>query len=125
VFQKRRINQQQMTDIRRIGSTGGSTGLTLSTPSRESRARTYAPRTEVLAPAPQPRANAGLHVDELHCRPAAGFLTQYIDQHVRWPRAPHRKDRQRQRAASAYLDADMLPDVLADVLRLHPVDKKI
>lgn len=110
-----------MTNIRRIGSTE----LTLSTQSRESRARLHAPRTEVLAPVTQPRANAGLHIDELHCRPAAGFLTQYIDQHVRWPRAPHRKDRQRQRATHAYLNADMLPDVLADALRLSPIDKKI
>ncbi|MES1989934.1 MAG: hypothetical protein V4441_03155 [Pseudomonadota bacterium] len=110
-----------MSNIRRIGSTG----LTLSPPSRESRTRVHAPHTEVLAPATQSRSRAGLHIEQAQCRPAAGFLTQYIDQHVRWPRAPHRKDRQRQRAESAYLDADMLPDILADVLRIHPVDKKI
>ncbi|MDO8288198.1 MAG: hypothetical protein Q7T44_03165 [Parvibaculum sp.] len=110
-----------MTNIRRIGSTE----LTLSTQSRESRARTHAPRAEIIAPVTQPRANAGLHIEQPQCRPAAGFLTQYIDQHFRWPRAPHRKDRQRQRATSAYLNADMLPDMLADVLRLHPIDKKI
>ncbi|MGV8997383.1 MAG: hypothetical protein ACOH12_10600 [Parvibaculaceae bacterium] len=110
-----------MTSIRRIGSTG----LTLSPQSREGRARPHAPRTELVAPVASPRANAGLHIDQPQYRPLAGFLTQYIDQHMRWPRAPHRKDRQRQRAASAYLDADMLPDVLFDALRLHPVDRKI
>tara|TARA_R110000824_G_scaffold118960_2_gene271536 strand:+ start:153351 stop:153698 length:348 start_codon:yes stop_codon:yes gene_type:complete len=78
----------------------------------------------IISPA-QPRANAGLRIEQPHYRPAANFLAQYIDQHFRWPRAPHRKDRQRQQATSAYITAEMLPDILADALRLHPVDKKL
>tara|TARA_R110000868_G_scaffold33623_3_gene121948 strand:+ start:202 stop:537 length:336 start_codon:yes stop_codon:yes gene_type:complete len=111
-----------MTGIRRIGSTD----LTLSSPARDKRTNAPAAASkEVTVTAPQPRASAGLRLEQPHYRPAANFLTQYIDQHFRWPRAPHRKDRQRQRATSAYLTADMLPDLLAETLRLRPIDKKI
>ncbi len=83
------------------------------------------PRSRLVIAAPQPRTQAGLHIEPTRTRPHANFLTQYIDQHMLWPHAPHRKDRQRQRATRAYIDADMLPEVLADALRLHPVDKKL
>jgi len=84
-----------------------------------------APRSELAITAPQARAQAGLHVEIPRPRTQANFLAQFIDQHTRWPRAPHRKDRKRERASRAYIDADMLPEVLAEALRLHPVDKKI
>jgi len=84
-----------------------------------------ASRSELTVATSQTRARAGLYIERPGTRSHANFLTQYIDQHMRWPRAPHRKDRQRQRATRAYIDADMLPDVLADALRLHPVDRKI
>jgi hypothetical protein len=109
-----------MTGIRRIGPTD----LPLARQTRQTSAGAAAPKVEVLAPEPMQRSQAGLHVEASHYRPSANFLAQYIDQHSRWPRAPHRKDRQRQRATSAYLNADMLPDILADALRLHPVDRK-
>ncbi|MDO8420997.1 MAG: hypothetical protein Q7S99_02440 [Parvibaculum sp.] len=112
-----------MTSIRRIGSTD----LTLSSPTRDK--RTAAPAAalskEIVVTVNPPRASAGLRLEQPHYRPAASFLTQYIDQHFRWPRAPHRKERQRQRATGAYLTADMLPDLLAETLRLRPIDKKI
>jgi len=84
-----------------------------------------APASELVATAPQARSHAGLHVETPRSRTQANFLAQFIDQHTRWPRAPHRKDRKRARASRAYIDADMLPEALADALRLHPVDKKI
>lgn len=98
--------------------------MSLTSQSRDARSEKATPKVEVLAPLHRERSHAGLHVEASHCRPSANFMAQYIDQHARWPRAPHRKDRQRQRASSAYLNADMLPDVLADALRLHPIDKK-
>lgn len=111
-----------MTSIRRIGSTD----LTLSSPTRDKRnAAPATPSKDVVVTAAQPRASAGLRLEQPHFRPAANFLAQYIDQHFRWPRAPHRKERQRQRATGAYLTADMLPDLLAETLRLRPIDKKI
>jgi hypothetical protein len=82
-------------------------------------------RSELVNDAPQLRARAGLQIEYPRSRPHANFLAQYIDQHIRWPRAPHRKDHQRQRATRAYIDADMLPDILANALRLRPVDKKV
>ena len=81
--------------------------------------------SEIVVTAPQTRSHAGLHVETPRPRTQANFLAQFIDQHTRWPRAPHRKDRKRERASRAYIDADMLPEVLAEALRLHPVDKKI
>ena len=84
-----------------------------------------APGSEMVITTPPARSRAGLHVETPRPRTQANFLAQFIDQHTRWPRAPHRKDRKRERASRAYIDADMLPEVLADALRLHPVDKKI
>ncbi|KAB7742061.1 hypothetical protein F2P47_01940 [Parvibaculum sedimenti] len=57
-------------------------------------------------------------------RPVAAFLAQYVDQSFPWTRSPQRKDRKRQRATSAYITADMLPDLLAETLRLRIVDRK-
>lgn len=110
-----------MDIIRRISSTD----LTLSSRQGEKHVGTPAPEIELVTARSQPRAQAGLHLEQPRSRPTANFLTQYIDQHMRWPRAPHRKDRQRQRATHAYINADMLPDLLAETLRLRPIDKKI
>lgn len=57
-------------------------------------------------------------------RADSGFLTQYVDQHYPWPRNPGRKQRQRHRAARAYVEAEGLPDLLIETLRLH-VDRKL
>lgn len=110
-----------MDTIRRIGSTS----LSLSPRQGEKHVGTTATEIELTSAQSQPRASACLHLEQLRSRPAANFLAQYIDQHMRWPRAPHRKDRQRQRATHAYISADMLPDLLAETLRLRPIDKKI
>lgn len=78
------------------------------------------------APSPaQPRASAALGGTNANFRPAAGFLAQYVDQHFPWPRAPLRKERIRQRATRAYIAADMLPELLAETLRMRPVDRKL
>ena len=103
----------------------GSTTLSLRPHQENEDSHAESTRSELVVTAPQQRAQAGLHIEPARTRPHANFLTQYIDQHMRWPRAPHRKDRQRLRATRAYIDADMLPEVLADALRLHPVDKKL
>lgn len=71
------------------------------------------------------RSNAALDETKMSVRPSAGFLAQYVDQHFPWPRAPLRKERQRQRATQAYITADMLPDLLAETLRLRPLDRKL
>jgi len=84
-----------------------------------------APGSEMVVTTPRTRSHAGLHVETPQPRTQASFLAQFTNQHTRWPRAPHRKDRKRERASRAYINADMLPEVLADALRLHPVDKKI
>ncbi|MBI1260523.1 MAG: hypothetical protein GC184_02245 [Rhizobiales bacterium] len=43
-------------------------------------------------------------------RPAAGFLTQFIDQVGNWPRDPLRRVRRANEATSAYGKADTLPE---------------
>jgi len=58
-------------------------------------------------------------------RPVAAFLAQYVDQHARWPYSPTRKQEKRTRAASAYIDADLLPDMLIDALRLPKLERKL
>ncbi len=77
------------------------------------------------ATAPAHRSDAALGTTATGFRPVAGFLAQYVDQHFPWPRAPLRKERQRQRATQAYITADMLPDLLAETLRLRPIDRKL
>ncbi len=57
-------------------------------------------------------------------RPLAGFVAQYVDQHYPWPRSPKRKEGKRLHATRAYIDADMLPDLLAETLRLRTVDRR-
>ena len=74
--------------------------------------------TRRLAPAPldsthAERGTSG-HRPATGLRVSAPFLAQYVDQHWPWPRDPVRKTVLRQRAASAYLDADGLPDRLED-----------
>ncbi|MEP2827541.1 hypothetical protein [Parvibaculum sp.] len=73
-------------------------------------------------PAPLPRTSAPTHAalgrpDLTATRPVAAFLAQYIDQHWAWPRSPERKEEKRREATSAYIGADMLPDLLAETLR--------
>ena len=58
-------------------------------------------------------------------RPVAGFLAQYVDQHWHWPYSPYRKQEKRQRAATAYIDADTLPDLLVEALRLPRLERKL
>lgn len=58
-------------------------------------------------------------------RPVAGFLAQYVDQHWHWPYSPSRKQEKRQRATTAYIDADMLPDILVEALRLPRLERKL
>jgi len=58
-------------------------------------------------------------------RPVAGFLAQYVDQHWHWPYLPSRKQEKRRRAAMAYIDADTLPDSLAEALRLPRLERKL
>ncbi|MCE9648590.1 MAG: hypothetical protein K8R18_03095 [Parvibaculum sp.] len=107
-----------MESIRRIGSIQQS-------PARRRDERIDAaagtPEAERRPAAARTEASARTIVN---ARPQAGFLTQYVDQHFPWPRAPLRKERQRQRATRAYIVADMLPDLLAETLRLRSVDRK-
>ncbi|MGB3811154.1 MAG: hypothetical protein WA943_13765 [Parvibaculum sp.] len=110
-----------MTSIRRIGSTQ-------NLPSPHARGSQEAVASSGATNATQaqpPHTNAGLGSTSASFRPVASFLAQYVDQHFPWPRAPHRKDRQRQRATSAYITADMLPDLLAETLRMRPIDQKL
>jgi hypothetical protein len=58
-------------------------------------------------------------------RSVAPFIAQYVDQHFPWPRSPNRKEARRRRANDAYVQADMLPDILAQTLRLRTVDRKL
>jgi hypothetical protein len=109
-----------MENIRRIGSTQQSQAPR----ARDSRAVVASPNVQAASSA-QPRATAALGETSANFRPAASFLAQYVDQHFPWPRAPLRKERQRQRATRAYIMADMLPDLLAETLRLRPVDRKL
>jgi hypothetical protein len=104
--------------------------LTLPAPRREAEASMRAQRAE---PAMRPveahtssSSHAALGRPSLGAtRPVAGFLAQYVDQHWHWPYSPSRKQEKRQRAATAYIDADMLPDVLAEALRLPRLERKL
>lgn len=75
-------------------------------------------RTEV-------RGTSGYAPAARDVRPAAGFLAQYVDQLFPWARSAARKDGRRQRATRAYITADMLPDLLAETLRLRTIDRKL
>jgi hypothetical protein len=79
---------------------------------------------EIIPPASSEN-RAARNTAPLDIRPAASFLAQYVDQHFPWPRAPLRKEKLRQRATRAYIAADMLPDLLAETLRLRPLDCKL
>lgn len=81
-------------------------------------------RASAMPPAPHARADARPQ-RRANPRINAGFLAQYVDQHWPWPRAPFRKEKLRQRATSAYIAAGTLPDLLAETLRLHPVDRRL
>lgn len=79
-------------------------------------------RARRCEPAPLPVAPPSAHAalgrpDLFTTRPVAAFLAQYIDQHWSWPRSPNGKDEARRHATSAYIGADMLPDLLAETLR--------
>lgn len=45
-----------------------------------------------------------------NARPAAAFLTQFIDQHGNWPRAPMRRLRRLDTATSAYQRAETVAE---------------
>lgn len=82
------------------------------------------PRARRSEPAPlsspAPASHAALGRPDLTAmRPVAAFLAQYIDQHWSWPRSPERKAETRREATSAYIGADMLPDLLTETLRTH------
>ncbi len=111
----------EMENIRRIGSTQSLS----SHRARGGRSANASSEIETTAAPAQARAAAALGGTGASFRPAAGFLAQYVDQHFPWPRAPLRKERQRQRATRAYITADMLPDLLAETLRLRPIDRKL
>ncbi|ABS63189.1 hypothetical protein Plav_1570 [Parvibaculum lavamentivorans DS-1] len=89
-----------------------------------------APRAKRIEPAPMAQreiaSHAGLgHVPLTGTRPVAAFLAQYVDQHWPWPRSPARKAEERHQATSAYIGADMLPDLLAETLRTGHHDRKL
>lgn len=52
-------------------------------------------------------------------RPVASFLAQYVDQLGNLGRPQYRKEERRQQATAAYIEADMLPELLAETLRPH------
>lgn len=113
-----------MSKIERI--TG--TQVTLSAPRKQAvtalqrvEPATYASDRRDVA---QSRAGLG-RVPLAATRPVAAFLAQYVDQHARWPYSPARKQEKRARAASAYVDADLLPDILVDALRLPKLERKL
>jgi hypothetical protein len=69
-------------------------------------------------PASETASIAGLGQPQLtSTRPLATFLAQYVDQHGKLKTSPFQKSEKRQRATSAYIEADMLPDLLAESLR--------
>lgn len=75
-----------------------------------------------IDPAPLPIAEtasaAGLGRPHLTAtRPLATFLAQYVDQQGKLKTSSFQKSEKRQRATSAYIEADMLPDLLAETLR--------
>ena len=100
-----------MTKIDRISGAGARL------PARAERQRQERPRR--LAPAPldpgaAQRGTSGDRPEAGRRGAAAPFLAQYVDQHWPWPRDAARKAVLRQRATSAYLEADSLPDRLED-----------
>ncbi len=105
-------------EIRRIGTStqSPSTG-------RKDSSNTQTQRAAATEPASLRAGMSGACAPQ-SVRPVAAFLAQYVDQHYPFARSPQRKDRKRQRATSAYITADMLPDLLAETLRLRIVDRK-
>lgn len=95
----------------------GRTGITLPAPRR----REEPGRAKRIDPVPvapsDSRARAALGRSDISVRPVAAFLAQYIDQHWGWPRNASRKEETRRTATAAYIEADMLPDLLAETLR--------
>jgi hypothetical protein len=109
----RRKPEKIMAGIR---PTGG-TEITL----RASRRREQPGRAKRIDPVPvtpsDSRAKTALGRPDISARPVAAFLAQYIDQHWAWPRNASRKEETRRTATAAYIEADMLPDLLAETLR--------
>lgn len=93
------------------------TEITLPTPRRHEEPG----RTRRIDPAPaapsESQAKAALGRSDISARPVAAFLAQYIDQHWAWPRNARHKEETRHTATAAYIEADMLPDLLAQTLR--------
>lgn len=112
-----------MSAIERIQGTQ----RTLSGPSRRAEDARRAKRIE---PPPLPQeasaSRAGLGpTPQMGTRPVAAFLAQYVDQHWPWPRSAARKAEERRRATTAYIGADMLPDLLAETLRTGRHERKL
>ncbi|MDO8837855.1 MAG: hypothetical protein Q7V31_02925 [Parvibaculum sp.] len=104
--------------------------MMLPAPQRQAEVDARAQRTEPTIRALDARApgqsHAALGRPPLGVtRPVAGFLAQYVDQHWHWPYSPSRKQEKRRRAAMAYIDADTLPDSLAEALRLPRLELKL
>lgn len=102
------------------------TEITLATPRR----REEPPRAKRMDPAPlaslEPPSKAALGRPDLTAaRPVTAFLAQYVDQHWHWPRTAGRKEEARRRATCAYIEADMLPDLLAETLRPARRERKL
>lgn len=106
-------------EVRRIGTSAHSP----STRGQEA-SRAQAPRAAEAQAEPVRASMSGSRAPQSF-RPVAAFLAQYVDQNFSWARSSTRKDRKRQRATSAYITADMLPDLLAETLRLRTVDRKL
>ncbi|WP_339829981.1 hypothetical protein [uncultured Parvibaculum sp.] len=104
--------------------------MMLPAPRRQAEAASHPQDRDSAARLPEPgmsrQSHAALGRPPLGMtRPVAGFLAQYVDQHWHWPYSPARKQEKRQRATTAYIDADMLPDMLTEALRLPKLERKL
>ena len=109
-----------MKPVERTGSSQG-----LPSPRREAPARAVEEAAPSAAERDMRRGTSGHAPARQSCRPAAAFLAQYVDQNFPWGRAPLRKEGRRLRATRAYILADMLPDLLAETLRMRAVDENL
>lgn len=69
--------------------------------------------SRALVPSPKPTAKAKAASNEAsytQARPVATFLTQFIDQHGNFPRAPMRRIRRLDTATTAYHQAENLAE---------------
>lgn len=95
-------------------------GITANLPALRRKDETSASRRMDPAPLPiaEPASTAGLGQPHLTAmRPLAAFLAQYVDQQGNVKTSSFQKAEKRQYATSAYIEADMLPDLLAESIR--------